>query len=202
MGLMLSREIGDEAAQAYMLYNLGLVMCDQGDPAMAERLLSEGLAITQAQSDKYLASAFHGSLGAVSLQRGQFERAIQCANVALAMRRELALHLRAADDLSTSALAHLALGNHSEALDCAQQALSILNECRGEGPEFPQRDYFICYQVLQGNGLIEAARDALQSAYRLVMARADKIADPALRQSFLGSVPINRDIGQAAAKVL
>jgi len=200
MGLMLSREIGDEGGQAYLLSNLGLVMRDQGNLAAAEKLLSEGLARTQAQFDRYMASAFHSYLGTISLQAGQFEQAIERANLAFTMRRELALHLRVADDLSTIASAHLALGNNAKALDYAQQAIVILNECQGEGPESPQRDYFVCYQVLQTNGQTEAARDALQSARRLVMARADKIADPSLRQSFLERVPINREIIQTASR--
>ena len=33
------------------------------------------------------------------------------------------------------------------ALDFAKQALCLLDECGGEGPEFPQRDYFVCFKV-------------------------------------------------------
>ena len=40
---------------------------------------------------------------------------------------------------------------------------------------------------------------ALQSAYQMVMARADKIINPARRQSFLERVPINRQIVQEVA---
>ena len=46
----------------------------------------------------------------------------------------------------------------------------------------------------------EMARAALQSAYNLVMARAEKITDPALRQSFLERVPVNREILQEYVK--
>ena len=74
--------------------------------------------------------------------------------------------------------------------------MTALDKCSGEGPDFPHRDYFICYQVLTMAGQEEIARAALQSAYNLVIARADKITDPDLRRSFLERVPVNREIVQ------
>jgi tetratricopeptide (TPR) repeat protein/class 3 adenylate cyclase len=199
-GLKLSQEIGDEAGQAYILVNLGPVMRDQGDLIGAEELLTQGLLIAQAQSDKRLISSFYSYLGTISLQVENLEQAIERAHKALAMRRELDMHLWTTADLTTLATAHLARGEKSKALDYAQQAMAILDECQGEGPECPQQDYFVCYQVLHANGKTKIAHQALQSAYRLVMARAEKIADPTLRQSFLENVPINRQIVQEVQK--
>jgi hypothetical protein len=54
----------------------------------------------------------------------------------------------------------------------------------------------LCYRVLAAAGQGECARAALQSAYELVMARADKITDPDLRQSFLERGGDNRQIVQ------
>jgi hypothetical protein len=51
-------------------------------------------------------------------------------------------------------------------------------------------------------GQQERARAALQLAYNLVKARADKIIDPTLHQSFLERVAINREIMAEAKKVL
>jgi hypothetical protein len=113
------------------------------------------------------------------------------------MQRELDLHLDTSYDLTTLAVAHLTAGDTAQALDYARQALRILDECGGEGPEFPQRDYYLCSQVLAAVGEDVAARDALHAAASLVLARADKILDPALRQSFLERVPINHQIVRA-----
>jgi len=200
-GLELSQAIGDEAGQAYILVNLGPVVRDQGDLVGAEKLLTEGLLIAQAQSDKRLISSFYSYLGAISLQAGNLEQAIERASTALAMRRKLDMHLWTTADLTTIAAAHLARGEKSKALNYAQQAMTILDECQGKGPEFPQQDYFICYQVLATDGQTEAAQAALKSAYSLVMARAEKITDLSLRQSFLEQVPINRQIVQEVQKV-
>ena len=95
------------------------------------------------------------------------------------------------------AAAYLVSGNLARALDYVAQAQAILQECGGQGPEFPQQDYFIAYQVLTAAGQIERAQSALRSAYDLVMVKAEKITDPVLRQSFLERVVVNQAIVQA-----
>jgi predicted ATPase/class 3 adenylate cyclase len=196
-GLRLSQTIGDEAGQAYILVNLGLVVRDQGDLAAADKLLTDGLTLARAQDDTYLVAGFLSYLGTVSLQMNKAPRAIQQASAALALQQELDLHLETTHDLATLAVASLASGDAAGALRYAEQALGILDECGGKGPEFPQRDYFLCSQVLEATGHPARARAALQSAYDLVLARADNITDAALRRSFLERVPINRQIMQA-----
>jgi hypothetical protein len=118
------------------------------------------------------------------------------------MRRELDMHLWTTDNLATLATAHWLAGRATEALDFAHQALEILDECGGQGPQCPQQDYFMCYEVLSAAREIETARAALQSAYDLIVVRADKIVDTALRQSFLEGVPINQQIVTEAKHVL
>ena len=195
-GLRICQEIGDEAGEPYMLCNLGLVARDRGKLESAERILTKGLGLARAQDDKNLVSVFLSYLSTVNLLAENIDLATEHANVALTMRRELGLHLLAADDLATLAVAHLGTMDTAKALECAGQSLAILDECGAEGPEFPHRDYFFCYQVLKADGQAKAAQAALQSAYLLVKARAEKITDPALRQSFLERVPINRQIIQ------
>ncbi len=195
-GLELSRELGDKAGETYVLGNLGLVVRDREDLAAAEAILTEGLALARApeQADQYAVSYFLSHLGIVHLRAGRLDQATNRAHEALALRQELDLRLWTTADLTTLAAAYLDAGNVDEALNCARQALTILDECGGEGPEFPHRDYFVCYQVLSAAGENEAANAALESAYNLVATQADKITDPALRQSFLEQVQINRTI--------
>jgi hypothetical protein len=104
------------------------------------------------------------------------------------------MHLATPDNLAILAAAHLAAGDLAHALAYATQTQAILEGCGGEGPEFPQQDYFIVYQVLTAAGQSQYALVALQAAYDLVMARADKIIDATLRQSYLEQVAINRTI--------
>jgi class 3 adenylate cyclase/tetratricopeptide (TPR) repeat protein len=196
-GLALSQEIGDEAGQAYILANLGLVVHDQGDLQRARNLLTEGLRLAQPQDDAYLVAGYFRYLSSVSLRMQHIPTAIEQAQTALRMQRELDLHLDTSYDLATLAMAYQIAGEMSQALDYARQALAVLAAYGSEGPEFPQRDYLLCSQVLAAAGEDAAARDALHAASSLVLARADKILDPALRQSFLERVPINHQIVRA-----
>jgi tetratricopeptide (TPR) repeat protein/class 3 adenylate cyclase len=194
-GLQLAMEMGIQKEKAsYLLSNLGLVMRDQGELSTAESLLSEGLALMQAADNKHQISFFLTYLSTIHLQAGRLDQAVKQAEAALNLHKSLDLTLRTTDDLATLAAAHLAAGEVRRALPYAEQALAILEECHGEGPEFPQRDYFIGYQVLKAAGQPDRARAALASAYNLVVARADKITDPALRQSFLQRVTVNQAI--------
>lgn len=199
-GLKLAEEIGDEMGQAYLLSNLGLVTRDQGDLDTAERLLKEGLRIFQQEQNEYGMSFFFSYLSTVSLQAGRLEEAIDWAMTALDLRQQLDMRLNAADDLAILAKAHLMTGDLEQALNYAAQVQIILDESGGQGPEFPHRNYFIIYQVLSTLQQHEKAIAALQSAYRLVRDRADKIIDPKLRQTFLQHVPANREIIEAFAK--
>ncbi len=199
-GLRLSRIIGDEAGEAYILSNLGLVARDQNDLATAEQILSESLRLAEAQDDTYLAIGSLSYLGDISLLRQDAAQAIERAISALTLKRELELHLETTYDLATLAAASLAQGEQQQALIYARQAVTILDECGGEGPESPQRDYFLCAQVLAALNEPDAARTALQAAYQLITRRAQKITDPTLRRSFLERVSINRQIIQAASQ--
>jgi len=193
-GLSLSREIGDEAGEAYILQNMGLVAIGRSDLNTATHTLQNGLSLAQDQDDKYLIALFLNYLSTVSLLSGKMTQAITYASQALALRRELELRFNESDDMVILSAAYHQLGDMSQALHYAQQALAILDECEGEGPEFPQRDYFLCYQVFAAVEEMATARHALEAAYRLVMSRADKITDPDLRRSFLERVTINRQI--------
>lgn len=192
--LELSKSIGDEAGQAYVLVNLGSVVRDQGDLEQATALLHEGLILAQQQDDAFLVSAFQSYLGTVCALVGHYDQAIEHANIALHIRRELDMEVMTTMEFATLAAAYLQMGASDTACDYARQALTILDECGGEGPEIPQRDYFLCYDVLNATGYVEEAQKALLSAHRLIMERAEKITDTALRASFLEQVPINRQI--------
>ncbi len=193
-GLTLAREIGDAGGQNYICYNLGLVLRDLGNCTAATQLLNERLVLLQKENEKYERSFFLSCLSTVNLQTKQIAQAITQAKDALQIRQEIGLHLNTTDDLAVLGIAYLNAGELEQALNYAQQALAILKECGGKGPEFPQRDYFMCYQVLSAAGREDEACTALQTAYDLVLARAENITDLTLRRMFLEDVAQNREI--------
>ncbi len=193
-GMALSELIGDEAGRAYLLANLGPITRDDGDLAGAAEILREGLALARAQNDTMMVSYFLSQLAVTALALSDFDAAIADADAALQLRRENDLELWATADLATLAAAHLARGDAATAVGLAREALATLDACGGEGPEAPQRDYFVSGQVLVAVGDAEAAARAFGEARRLVLLRADKLADPEQRRSFLEAVPLNREI--------
>jgi tetratricopeptide (TPR) repeat protein len=157
-------------------------------------MLGEGQALAQVQEDEFLISIFLSHLGIVKLRAGDLEQAIKLAQEALALRRKLDLGAWATADLTTLAAAYMALGDTEQAQGYARQAIVILDEGGAKEAEYPHQDYYICYQVLAASKDEEAARAALQSAHDLVMARAEQIADPVARLSFLEQVEIHHAI--------
>ncbi len=201
-GLAVSTLIGDEAGRAYVLSNLGLVLFDQGDTEAATTGWLEGLALARDQQDKALESGFLSYLGELCWQTGDYAGAADYAAQALALRQAQGRSALAVDDLCTLALVELARGDMPGALVRAREALDALQACQGEGPERPQRDYWACYRVLEAGGDAGGGRAALRAAYDWVLARAGRISDPALRQSFLKNAPRNKQVLESAQRVL
>lgn len=100
---------------------------------------------------------------------------------------------------TTSVLATLATAQwlSDEARDAArsvQRCLEILDGCGGQGPDFPQRDYFMCGQVLEALGELDAARHAYLCAHRILNERAERISDSSMRRSYQENVAVHREI--------
>jgi predicted ATPase/transcriptional regulator with XRE-family HTH domain/Tfp pilus assembly protein PilF len=200
--LVLSDEIGDEVGRAFVLANLGPVLRDMEVISKAEQVLQEGLALSQTLNDKATMSYCLSSLGMVALDADQALQAVDYALQALTLRREIGIPAWTTTDLATLAVAHLALDQPDQAVAYANETLKLLAEVRADEPEFPHRDYFMCYQVYAALAQPDQAHRSLQSAYKIVLTRASKIRDSALRQSFLTCVPINDAIVQAAERML
>lgn len=186
-----------EGIEAYLLCNLGQVLRDTGELSSAETILHKGLHLAQTQGDAHLEAIYLNDLALVSLREHKFGEALERAQASLRIFQIQQLELSTTSDLSIIAVAQLALQNEVEALEAVRKALKILDECDGEGPDFPQRDYWLCYQVLQALGEKPLAAHALASAHRLLMRQADRISDPAMRRSYLDNVAFNRNILQA-----
>jgi tetratricopeptide (TPR) repeat protein len=201
-GLAVAESINDSEGRVYLLSNLGLVALFQGQWTEAEKHLSEGLLYMQREENQYQIAFFLSYLALVQLATGALEQAQAHASQALIIRQTLGLRVRTADNLALLAAIHLARQEITPAMGYAQQALTILNECQGVGPEFPQQDYFTCYQVFAVHGEQEAAHHALRAAYQLVMQRVQQIGDQELQRSFVERVPVNRDIIACAQREL
>ena len=183
-GMKLAHDIGDEVGVAYLLVNWGLTEIDRGDYVKAEQLLLEGLPITQATGERTLAAGFHLYLAMVYLETNRLLEAIDQAQETLDIRKSLGLKWPITDNFALLAKIHLAQGETAKAVEYANQAWTLLEECKGEGPEFPQRDYCACGDVFAHVG-DNRAEQAYRLARNLIEARARHIQDEDLREAYL-----------------
>ena len=79
-----------------------------------------------------------------------------------------------------------------------QHALPLLTPSLLADAMEPLRVYWSCYLALTANSNVRADH-VLQTAHRLVMDLASRIADPTLRHSFLNNIRVHREIEQAFA---
>src|SRR5690606_31956707 len=136
-GLAGSRLIGSALAEAYILCNLGQVQREMGAFEEAAKSLSTSQAMAIQQGDVGLEAICWGDLALTSLRAGRYRDAQQQAQQALARFGELEQVLATTSVLATLATAQFHLGDDA-ALDTTRRLLHILDECGGEGPDFPQ----------------------------------------------------------------
>jgi len=202
LGLELCREIGAEVGEAYMLCNLGLIQREKKLLTQAERTLLSGLAMAESSGDAYLEALYLGELATIDLENQQLDRAIERSQKNADFYTEQDSLLSATDDITRLAATHAKLSNRINALQHAEQAIQILDECQGEGIDYSQRDYFRCYQVFSTCEKPEQATKALKSAYRLLQEKAAKISDAEMHCSFLENVSFNAEIQKEAERYL
>ncbi len=196
-GLNISQKIGAEILQAYILGNLGMVLRDLGEVEKAKESLNECLHSARSHGDIHLEASCLNDLALLNLYQQCHNEAIEQAQISLEKFQSLKLELSTTSNLAVIASAQLALGNCTEALATVGKALHILDNHAGEGADFAQRDYWMCYQVLQVLGETSLATHALSSAYHLLVQQSQKISDLEMRKSYLENVEYNRNILQA-----
>jgi hypothetical protein len=118
--------------------------------------------------------------------RTAYQQAITCCDELV--DAPLATEPRAG--LAQIALAH---GDLVQAQRLVEPMLTVLAEQPQAGWNTPFYVYLTCYRVLEENGDPRAAT-VLQDGQRLLREYADRIADDALRQSFLNNVATHREL--------
>jgi class 3 adenylate cyclase/tetratricopeptide (TPR) repeat protein len=195
--LALSQQITDKGGEASALCNLGQVLRDRGNTA-AETMLRRGLSMARRQADKHLLTMCQSHLAVTYLESKQFQKAIQLAQQAMTARVRIGAIELTTIDHTTLAMAFWETARHKRALAHVRQAYQLLLACNHIGPEFPQRDYFLCAQIWQAAEQYTQAEAALRAAYQELMARAEKISDLQKRAAFLQNVPWHAQIVQAS----
>ena len=192
--LILAQTLHDRQSESLSANNLALVLCDLYEFREASRYARMALSLDRDIGDRVgqgyslttLARATHG-LGSLPETRQLHEEAIS-------LRRDIGQDAAAIDNLAE--LARLALEQH-EIQSAHQYAADILAwiKINGlDGIEYPLRAYLVCVDVLGANGEVELSRTLLRQTHTLLQEQAQRITDPATRQTFLDNVPLHRQI--------
>lgn len=188
--LAICKEIGAEGGEAHVLCNLGQVQRGQGRWDVASGTFARGAAIAERLQDPQVQAQYWGETALLALEQGHAARAYELAGQAVAAWRDLDLAVMATADLCTQAEAAQRLGEESRAAAHARAAFELLEACRGEGPDYPQRDYYRVACVLAHSDPATAAQ-ARATARTLLEARSQRIGDESLAASFLYAIPIH-----------
>jgi tetratricopeptide (TPR) repeat protein len=186
--LELSGRLGLSNITAGVKENLGLALARQGALEEARWMQLEAIAAFSVQGDRGQESAARSYLAEIQAGLGQIEEAEREARQAVVLAS-------AAPGLQCYALAVLAQvllarDRAEEALEHAQQAMSLLTELGGveEGEALVRLSLA---EALRANGASERAREAIRAARDSVLAAAASIDDPERRRSFLENIPEN-----------
>jgi adenylate cyclase len=193
----LCHTIGDRLLEGISLNLLGQVCTILGHFPLGKEHLDHSLAIRRAIGDRRGEAFCLHDLGHFYLDTGEPEQAIAMFAAATEIRRSLGETGNYVASLAAKGTAHSRQGQHDTARLCLQETVDRLEQGSGSG-EYPVQNVWWSYaQLCRAEGQNEAARHAIERAYRQVKAKADQIRTPTLRSNYLENVRVNAAIVKA-----
>jgi tetratricopeptide (TPR) repeat protein len=132
-------------------------------------------------------------LGFILIDLMRFDEAREALQKSEALRFQLHQSHLATEPEAGLAMIAMQDGELNDAILYVEQILDLLEEHSLDGTDEPMRIYLTCYQVLQAVA-DPRGDELLVQAHALLMERADKITDDAMRTSYLENVAANREI--------
>lgn len=197
--LQLAHEIEGQGEAGDALASLGLLCHQLEDNEAAERFCREALAAVEPLGEQHIRANALTNLGHARAALGDLAGAATAHRDALVARRAAGEKTRGLENLAGLAEIALAAGDLAQARQHVEEILAHLATGSVDGAEEPLRIYLTCYRVLQASS-DPRATGVLETAQRLLAARAAQIADPALRRSYLEEVPVHRALATASAR--
>lgn len=190
--LRVAREIGDRAAETYILGNLAMLASQQEDYLLALAQAQAALEIAVSVEDTVNeASALFG-LAQAELGLGRHASAQRAFEQARDVFLEADMPHRALDCMAGLARVTAASGDLAKARTHIDVLLgTIVDSSHLDRAEYPLWVRQTCFEVLQSQG-DERATEILAAGHCELMRQADAISEPSLRESFLDQVPWHR----------
>lgn len=190
--LELSREFGEYRAETLALLNLVLWGIYVGNLEEAQAFCETAMEVIQKNELADFKGSAYTCMGAILEEKNQYEEAADHYEQAVSITKNMGIEYQVVNPLARLASIKLMQQDLEQAFLHVEEILAFLDS-HPPSAEYDIYSYLICYRVLH------AANDPrgdefLQTAYRLLQARAEKISDDALRKSFLENIPHNREI--------
>jgi tetratricopeptide (TPR) repeat protein len=187
--IIAAERMGLAMATASAKHNLGLAVARQGRVAEGVEVERQALAASITQGDRRLEGGSRTYLAAMLALSGDLEEAVVEARTAAEVSR--ASPPARAYALATLAHVSFLRGEAAEGAARAAEAMELLESMGGEMEEGESLVRLVHAEALDASGDREAAGWAIGAARSRLLERAQRISDPAWRESFLRSVPEN-----------
>jgi tetratricopeptide (TPR) repeat protein len=173
--------------------NLGMVLAALGRLDEARALEEQVIAGARREADVRWESFACLYLASTLELQGNLDEAEACARHALELSRDLPpTRAHGCAILASTLLRRGGVRDVAEALEITREAMAIV-DLLGGIEEGEGRVRLAYAKALSASGLRDEARTAALSARQHLLARADRIRDPALRQTFLHAVRENAE---------
>ncbi len=197
LALPITREVGDRLGESVVLINLASIYYHLQAYQDALACSQEVFSVTQQIGNLYFQASALTVLGHAQMRLNMTQQAAFTYQQAILLWKQMGLTHHILDPLAGLARISLKQGEILQAKHQITEILAYLNEHPMlDGTIEPLRIYFTCYQVLQANQ-DPRAEEILQSAYRVLQQRAEKISNEEMRNIFLTRVAAHQNIIQA-----
>lgn len=196
--LTVAERMGLHEVMAYTLQNLGRVLACRGVFEEGRSIQKQAIQAFQKQEQPRGMGLSQAYLAELELLAGNLEAAEREARAAIESLTEVP-PLRAGA-LAVLSRALLARGQACEALAVAREAFALL-ESLGTIEEGETMVRLVHAEALSANGLDEEFETAIASAREHLLAKAERIGDPAGRARFLAGIADNARTLELAAQV-
>jgi len=195
--LHLARELGDRFGEGFVLMNSAAIEFAGGEFAAAQDTAVRALELTRALTQRFSEAFVLNTLGQIALARENFPEAQNWFEQALAVWQSL-------EPLPEALEAHAGLAHIAVQRDDLQNAMAYTENILAYLDAHPAQhgDPAALAASLTAYRVLEKMNDAraykiLEAAHAALQARAEKIGDEKLRQSFLKNVRAHRELIQA-----
>ena len=184
--LKICQEGEDRSSMTDVLISIGQVHFQRGDTGGAVEMFQRGLGLANEVGDRYqqIRGLIYLALAQVE-SGGPADEALEHARAATELARRTLVTMGEIYGLAAQGLALAALGRPVEGAAATGEAVALQNKT--EQPEGSEQILHFHARVSEAAGRLDDAREALRRARREVERKAARLADAALRDTYLAA---------------